>query len=64
MKQESGLTKKDGYDLKVPVVEVVQKLKGWLVTIDGENDLFFYSKTSAKKYVENLMLQYYNQETI
>ena len=54
---------KDGFASKAPVVDIVQKMRGWLVTINGENDLFFYSKTSARKHKEALLLKYYyNQE--
>ena len=54
----------DGFALKAPVVELVQKLHGWLVTIDGENELFFYSKSKAQRHKEALEIQFAHQEGV
>lgn len=51
----------DGFASKPPVVELVQKLSGWLVTIDGENELYFYSKSKAQRHKEELELQFAHQ---
>ena len=51
----------DGFALKPPVVELVQKMSGWLVTIDGENELFFYSKWKAQQHKEALEIQFAHQ---
>lgn len=50
-----------GFALKPPVVDLVQKMGGWLVTIDGENELFFYSKSKAQFHKEQLEIQFAHQ---
>lgn len=51
----------DGFASKPPVVEVVQKLRGWLVTINGDNELFFYSKHKADYHKQQLEDQFAHQ---
>lgn len=41
--------------MKVPEIRLIPKMRGWLITIDGENERFFYDYDRAWRHQQMLV---------